>query len=297
MISLTVSLAALIGISLGLLGGGGSVLTVPLLVYVTGLAPQQAIALSLLVVAISSGVGSITHARGGRIQWRVAAIFGLASMAGAYAGGRVAHLLPGTVLLVAFAVIMSLAGIGMLHRRDETVLEQERQLKYSKMTTLGFVVGLICGLVGAGGGFLVVPALALAAGLPMPIAIGTSLVVIAMQSFAGFAGQIVGEHIDWRLAAMVTGAAAVGAIVGGRLVPFVEPKHLRQGFGWLVLGMASFMLYREMAPVAGLAFGAAVLITGVVRWQIERRQHPDRNTPAGNVVPSKTQRGTDHDRR
>ena len=114
-------------------------------------------------------------------------------------------------------------------------------------------VGVISGLVGAGGGFLLVPALALLAGLPMPIAVGTSLVVIAMQSFAGFAGHLASEQIDWRLAAFVTAAAVVGALIGGRLIAFVNPATLRQMFGWFVLLMASVILAEEVNPAVGAA--------------------------------------------
>ncbi len=187
MIALTVALAVAVGISLGLLGGGGSILTVPLLTYVADLDAKQAIAMSLLVVGVTSTIGAIPHARADRVRWRVAVIFGLAAMTGAYGGGRLAHFIPGTVLLIAFAAIMIMAGIAMLRGRKEAV-ETDRRLPVLKVLLLGVGVGVISGLVGAGGGFLLVPALALFAGLPMPTAVGTSLVVIAAQSYAGLAG-------------------------------------------------------------------------------------------------------------
>ena len=216
MIALTIGLAVFVGIALGLLGGGGSILTVPLLAYVAGMEPKHAIAMSLLVVGVTSAIAAITHARAGRVRWRIAVLFGLVAMAGAYAGGRLARFIPGTVLLVAFAVIMIAAGLAMLRgRKDTTGADGDQRLPVVRIALLGMAVGLISGLVGAGGGFLLVPALALLGGLPMPIAVGTSLVVIAMQSFAGFAGHLASEQIDWRLAAFITAAAVVGALIGG----------------------------------------------------------------------------------
>ena len=169
-------------------------------------------------------------------------------MAGAYAGGRLARFIPGTVLLVAFAVIMIAAGDRHAarpqkhhrsRRRPAPTAGQDRRCWASASA-------LISGLVGAGGGFLLVPALALLAGLPMPAAVGTSLVVISMQSFAGFAGHLATEHIDWRLAGMVTAAAVLGALLGGRLIALVDPDTLRKLFGWFVLLMASVILAEEV---------------------------------------------------
>ena len=185
-------------------------------------------------------------------------------MAGAYAGGLLARFIPGTVLLVAFAVIMIAAGIAMLRGRKDTVADGDQRLPLVKITALGVTVGVISGLVGAGGGFLLVPALALLAGLPMPAAVGTSLVVISMQSFAGFAGHLATEHIDWRLAAMVTAAAVLGALIGGRLIAFVDPNTLRKLFGWFVLLMASVMLAEEVHPAVGAtAAGLTLLAAGM----------------------------------
>ena len=272
MIALTIGLAVLVGISLGLLGGGGSILTVPLLAYVAGMEPTHAIAMSLLVVGVTSAIAAITHARAGRVRWRVAVLFGLVAMAGAYAGGRLARFIPGTVLLVSFAVIMIAAGVAMLRgRNDTTSADRDQPLPVLRIALLGVAVGMISGLVGAGGGFLLVPALALLGGLPMPTAVGTSLVVIAMQSFAGFAGHLTNEQIDWHLAAFITAAAVVGALIGGRLIVFVNPGTLRQMFGWFVLLMASVILAQEVNPAvgavaAGLTLGAAGMSFACTRY-------------------------------
>jgi uncharacterized membrane protein YfcA len=260
MIALTVALAVFVGISLGLLGGGGSILTVPLLAYVGGLDPKQAISTSLLVVGVTSAVGAITHARAGRVRWKVAAVFGAAAMAGAYTGGRLAHFIPGNILLIAFAVIMITAAVAMLRGRRDLADESGGPLPIGKILLQGGVVGMISGLVGAGGGFLLVPALALLGGLPMPVAVGTSLVVISMQSFAGFAGHLSGESIDWKLAAMVTAAAVVGSIAGGMLTSYVQPATLRKAFGWFVLAMAAVVLAKE----ANIWIGAAVAIVAAI---------------------------------
>lgn len=272
MIPLTVALAVVVGISLGLLGGGGSILTVPLLAYVAGMDPKHAIATSLLVVGVSSAIATITHARAGRIRWRIAVVLGSASMAGAYAGGLVARFIPATVLLVAFAVIMFGAGLAMLRgRTDSHGNDTDQRLPVVRIALLGIAIGMISGLVGAGGGFLLVPALALLAGLSMPTAVGTSLVVISMQSFAGLAGHLANEQIDWRLAAFVTTAAVLGALIGGRFVAFVDPALLRHVFGWFVLLMASVILAEEVDPrvgalTAGLTVTAAALAFACARY-------------------------------
>jgi uncharacterized membrane protein YfcA len=286
MIALTIALAVVVGISLGLLGGGGSILTVPLLAYVAGLDAKQAIATSLLVVSVTSAVGAISHARAGRVQWRTGLEFGVAGMAGAYAGGQLARSVPGTVLLVGFAVIMIATAVAMLHGRKEVgVGDASRSLPVFKIVLEGAAVGLVTGLVGAGGGFLVVPALALLGGLPMPVAVGTALVVIAMNSFAGFASHLTSGHIDWRLAAAVTAAALVGALIGARLTAFVNPGALRKAFGWFVLAMSSVILAQEVHPAVGVAAaGLTVLAAGMTVACIRYAHCPLRRITARHGV-------------
>lgn len=274
MIALTIALAVIVGISLGLLGGGGSILTVPLLAYVAGLDAKQAIATSLLVVGATSLVGAISHARAGRVQWRTGLVFGTAGMAGAYGGGVLARFVPGTVLLIGFAVIMIATATAMLRgRRDLSAGDQSQSLPVFKIVLEGLVVGLVTGLVGAGGGFLVVPALALLGGLPMPIAVGTSLVVIAMKSFAGLAGYLTSVQIDWRLAGGVTAAALVGALIGARLTARVDPDVLRKAFGWFVLTMSSLILAQEVHPAVGIAAAALTALAGGITFVCTRYAH------------------------
>ncbi|WP_163728414.1 sulfite exporter TauE/SafE family protein [Mycolicibacterium psychrotolerans] len=261
MIALTVGLAVFVGIALGLLGGGGSIMTVPLLAYVAGMDAKQAIATSLLVVGVTSAVGAVSHARAGRVQCRTGLIFGVAGMAGAYAGGLLARFIPGTVLLIGFAVMMIATAVAMLRGR-KTVHSADggHRMPIPKIVAEGLVVGLVTGLVGAGGGFLVVPALALLGGLPMPVAVGTSLIVIAMKSFAGLAGYLSSVQIDWGLALAVTAAAVIGALIGARLTAMVDPDALRKAFGWFVLGMSSVILAQEIHLAVGIAAAALTAV-------------------------------------
>ncbi|GGM21186.1 UPF0721 transmembrane protein [Micromonospora sonchi] len=246
-LALTLGLAVLIGVSLGLLGGGGSILAVPLLVYVADLPPKEAIATSLLVVGATSAVGVLPHARAHRVRWRTGLIFGLVGMIGAYAGGRLAEFIPAPFLLAGFAVMMLATAVAMIRsRRTDKGKPSPHELPVFRVILDGIVVGLVTGLVGAGGGFLVVPALALLGGLPMPVAVGTSLVVIAMKSAAGLAGYLSSVHINWGLALAVTAAAIVGSLLGGRLAGRIPADVLRRAFGWSVAVMAVFLLGQQL---------------------------------------------------
>jgi hypothetical protein len=271
-IALTVVLAVFVGVSLGLLGGGGSILTVPLLAYVAGMDAKQAIATSLLVVGVTSAVGAVSHARAGRVQWRTAVLFGATAMVGAYAGGHLAKFIPGGVLLIGFAVMMIATAIAMLRGRKDGAepAHPKDHLPILKIIAEGVVVGLVTGLVGAGGGFLVVPALVLLGGLPMPVAVGTSLVVIAMKSFAGLAGYLSVVHINWAVAGMVTVAAVAGGVIGSRFASVVNPDLLRKSFGWFVLIMAGVILGQEVHAGLGIAVMIATGIAGGISFACSR---------------------------
>lgn len=263
-LALVLLLSVVIGLSLGLLGGGGSILTVPILVYVAGLDAKTAIATSLFVVGATSAVAALSHARGGRVRWRTGLVFGLAGMVGAFTGGMLGGHLPGDLLLLAFALMMVATSIAMLRgRRTADTSVAHRELPLLRVLFDGAVVGLVTGLVGAGGGFLVVPALALLGGLPMSVAVGTSLVVIAMKSFAGLAGYLSTVHLDWGLTLGVTAAAVVGTLIGGRLVGRIPEAALRKAFGWFVLAMGAFVLVQQAPVEARWLVVAAIAAAGV----------------------------------
>lgn len=274
MIVLTIGLAVFVGVALGLLGGGGSILTVPLLAYVVGMDAKQAIATSLLVVGVTSVIGAISHARAGRVQWRTGLIFGAAGMAGAYGGGLLARFIPGSVLLIGFAIMMIATAIAMLRGREHIeVTDGAHRMPVPKIVAEGLIVGLVTGLVGAGGGFLVVPALALLGGLPMPVAVGTSLIVIAMKSFAGLGGYLSSVQIDWAVAGAVTAAAVLGALLGARLTAKVDPDALRKSFGWFVLAMSSVILAQEIHPGVGIAAAALTAVAAALTFACTRFAH------------------------
>ncbi len=249
MLLVALALALLIGVSLGLLGGGGSILTLPILTYAVGMETKSAIAASLFVVGVTSATGAIAHARAGRIQWRTGLLFGAAGMVGAFVGGRAAAYVPGRVLMIGFAAMMIVTAIAMLRGRRApagATPAPVRTLPVGKVLAEGAVVGVVTGIVGAGGGFLVVPALVLFGGLPMEIAVGTSLVVIAMKSFAGLAGHLGHVDVDWPITLAVTAAAVVGSFAGGRLAGRIPGDTLRRGFGGFVLAMAAFVLGKQL---------------------------------------------------
>lgn len=273
---LVLALSILIGLSLGVLGGGGSILTVPILVYAAGFEPKEAIAASLFVVGVTSAVSVVSHARSGRVRWRTGLIFGAAGMVGAFAGGLLGGFIPGQLLLVAFALMMVATSVAMIRGRKRpaapadphaSVADGSHDLPLARVLLDGAVVGLVTGLVGAGGGFLVVPALALLGGLPMSVAVGTSLVVIAMKSFAGLAGYLTTVDIPWALTLGVTAAAIVGSLIGAKLSGRIPETVLRKAFGWFVLVMGAFVLIQQapegIRPV--LAVTVAVLgLAGVL---------------------------------
>jgi uncharacterized protein len=244
---LAFALALVVGIALGLLGGGGSILTVPLLVYVLGLEAKSAIATSLLVVGVTASAALVLHARAKRVQWRTGLLFGAAGMVGAYLAGRVAEAIPGVVLLVIFGVMMLVTAIAMLRGRKTPVApKQQARMPVFKVLLEGLAVGGVTGLVGAGGGFLVVPALVLLGGVSMHVAVGTSLVVVALKSFAGLAGYLGHASIDWTLAGVITAAAVVGSLVGAAWASRVPQRALRRGFAIFVLVMGVLMLAGEV---------------------------------------------------
>ncbi|MFO0745178.1 MAG: sulfite exporter TauE/SafE family protein [Myxococcota bacterium] len=247
MVVLGLVMATAIGLVLGLLGGGGSILSVPILRYVVGEEAHVAVASSLFVVGLTSLVALVPHWRAGRVRWRIGLVFGASSMVGAFAGGRVAHLLPPALVLVLFALVMLVTAAAMLRRRrPRPAGAVEHHAAYAPVLLEGLLVGAVTGLVGAGGGFLVVPALVLLGGLPMSAAVGTSLMVLAMNAFAGFVGHAGSVVLDWPVLIGVSAAALLGSLVGARAVGRVDPDKLRRAFGWLVVAMGLLMLVQEL---------------------------------------------------
>ena len=264
---LVLGLAVVVGLALGLLGGGGSILMVPLLTYVAGMEPKEAIAASLFVVGLTSLVSTFTHARAGNVRWRTGLVFGASGMAGAVLGGLVGGYLPGALLMIAFALMMVATAATMLRGRAGATdrAEEPGALPLRRIIPDGVAVVAITGLVGAGGGFLVVPALALLGGLAMPVAVGTSLLVIAMKSFAGLTGYLTSVSPDWALVVMVTAAAIAGSLVGSLLTSRVPEAALRKGFGGFVLVMGVLVLTQELPdPFGPIPVVAVAVLAGVV---------------------------------
>ncbi|MDJ0733575.1 MAG: sulfite exporter TauE/SafE family protein [Nostocaceae cyanobacterium] len=251
-------LAAAIGISLGLIGGGGSILAVPTLVYVMGVPPKSAIAMSLAIVGMVSLVGVLPHWKLGNVKLKTAAMFGLSTMVGAYLGARIATLpfVTGTMQMVLFATMMLLAAGFMIRKSTHgEISSQQVELElYPKplckycwlwLLTEGIAVGVLTGLVGVGGGFAIVPALVLLAKVPMKQAIGTSLLVIVLNSVAGFLGYFGRVPLDINLMVSFMVAASLGIFAGAYLVRFVKAKQLQTGFGYFLLIMAAFIFWQN----------------------------------------------------
>jgi uncharacterized membrane protein YfcA len=236
---------------LGLLGGGGSILTVPIFVYILAFEAKQAIAMSLAVVGATSLVGAIRHGQVGNLNLRVALIFGPVAMVGTYLGARLSVFFSGAAQLVLFAFVMLAAAIFMLRGRKAAGGSRESVVAHPvALLTLvaveGLAVGVVTGLVGTGGGFLIVPALLLL-GLPMKEAVGTSLLIIALKSFAGFAGYLPQVEVDWEFMAGFTAVAIVGIWIGAYVVQFILQKVLRRAFSILLIVMAIAILYQNRA--------------------------------------------------
>ncbi len=247
--------AIAIGVSLGLLGSGGSILTVPVLVYLVGQDEKVAIAGSLFIVGSIALAGSLQFVRAGLINWRSVAIFGLPGMVGTYAGAAIAAYVSGLMQLALFAVVMLLASYLMLRPIKLADAEHAPRALW-KIAGDGLVVGIITGLVGVGGGFLIVPALVLLGGLSMHQAVATSLVVIALKSFSGFYKylDVLGDQdlrLDWPVLALVTVLGIAGSIAGSRLARRVHQDRLKRWFGYFLIVMGIYILARSLPGALG----------------------------------------------
>jgi hypothetical protein len=269
MIALGVALAALTGVALGLLGGGGSILMVPILVYVLEFEAKEAIATSLAVVGVTSLVGMAGHWRAGHFNARVAVTFGSVAMVGTYLGARLAVFVSGGLQLAMFAVVMLVTAFFMFRdaRAGCEVGEAQAGGRASGglMVLEGITVGIFTGLVGVGGGFLVVPALVMFARLPMKEAVGTSLAVIAMKSLAGFAGYAGQINVHWAFVAGFTAATLGGIVVGTALTTGVPAPALKRTFATLLILTGSFVLFENRHALVPSATAAAAAGAGGVR--------------------------------
>jgi hypothetical protein len=240
--------SAVIGLSLGLIGGGGSIITLPVLVYLLHVEPYSAVGMSLAVVGGTSLVGAGLHHRAGNVNLRVAALFALSGMLGAFFGARLMYLFTPPALLLTFAALMTVVSLRMLWTASAEAVREEtpRASSLAKLLPAGLAVGVLTGFLGVGGGFLIVPALALFGGLGMKPAVGTSLVVIAVNCAAGLAGHLQHGAFDLRLTALVTAIAMAGAVAGARFSHAAHPATLRRIFAWFVLAVAVFLIYRNL---------------------------------------------------
>jgi uncharacterized membrane protein YfcA len=239
-----------IGGTLGLLGGGGSILTVPALVYLVGQTPQVAVTTSLAIVGANSVLGAFFHRTQGTLNWRVAIGFGgTGTIVSYYAAGLSKHFSP-EALMVAFALLMLLVGAILVRKRAiRSHSNRNDDLKAWKVIAGGASVGLLTGILGVGGGFLIVPALVMLVGMPMHHAVGTSLVVIAMNSLAGFLGHLSGITLDLPLIAVFIAAGIAGTYAGARLSHRLNAELLRRSFAVFVIGLALFLLYDNLPKV------------------------------------------------
>jgi uncharacterized protein len=252
----------LIGVSLGLIGGGGSILTVPVLVYLFQVEPVLATAYSLFIVGASSLVGAWPKYKQGFVNLKTAIIFGIPSIASVYATRK--FLVPaiplelGTIagfeitkslmMMLLFAVLMVAASFSMIRSKSSIVdiKEEAQKFNYPIILLEGALVGVLTGLVGAGGGFLIIPALVMLSKLPMKQAVGTSLLIIAAKSLIGFTGDLGNKTMDWTLLLSVTALAIAGIFIGDKLSKRIDGNKLKKGFGWFVLIMGLYIITQQL---------------------------------------------------
>lgn len=245
MIALGYSLALVIGLSLGLLGGGGSILTVPVLHYVLHYDVKAAVPMSLVVVGLTSAVGSIAHWRGGTLHARTALAFGPPAILGALLGAELGLKATPRLQLTVFALTMLLAALAMFFGSVlPSAPSGSSPRRVPLVPLVGALVGLLTGFVGVGGGFLYVPALVILGGLPMKKAVGTSLLLILLSCIAGVVRYHGSLELDWPAIAGFTAIALVGVAIGSRLVGYVSQSALRRGFGVFLLVMGALVLFR-----------------------------------------------------
>lgn len=252
-LSISVILAGIItGILLGIFGSGGSIITMPSLLYLLNVEPKSAIAMSLGIVAVTASLSALQHWRHGNVDLKITLIFGLFGVIGTYVGALVGVITPVIIQLSIFALVMYAAAWKMLKStaQETSALNNaephSNELKYAHIAFHGITVGVLTGIVGVGGGFLIVPALALLSGLSMKRAIGTSLSIVSLKSFAGFAGYAGSVAIDYQLMGVFTAIAVVGSIIGTQMGHRLPADLLKKGFGGFLLLVATYILFKSI---------------------------------------------------
>jgi uncharacterized protein len=234
--ALSLALAVLIGVTLGALGGGGSVLTLPIFVFVAGIPAQEAVAMSMVVVGGTSLLGAALHGRKGNFHTKATLLFAATGVAGAFGGSFLTHLISQRLLLGLFAALMLVTGLAMVRNQSEK--RPVRQCQFWPCLMIGAVVGVLTGFLGVGGGFLIVPALVLFAGIETKAAVGSSLAIIALNSVGGLVGQLQQVSLDWQLTFGFLGLAMVGMVGGFFVAEKVPGESLAKAFGWFVVVLA-----------------------------------------------------------
>jgi len=254
-------LAVLVGVILGMLGSGGSILSVPILVYVMGIEPSIATAYSLFIIGTTSFVGGIHKAKQQLVDFKKVFLFGLPAVISVFITRKV--IVPGIpkiifsneiftlsksiLIMIVFAIVMIFASFRMIKPLKKKIILENEKLNYFTIILLGIIIGLLSGFVGAGGGFLIVPTLLFFAKTPMKMAIGTSLFIVSFQSLIGFTGDIMSNQIlDWELIGFFTLASIFGIFIGSFISKKVEENKLKIGFGWFVLSMGVYIIIKEL---------------------------------------------------
>jgi uncharacterized membrane protein YfcA len=253
----------LIGVALGLIGGGGSILTVPVLVYLFAIEPVVATSYSLFIVGLTSGVGSVGYFKKGLVNIKTAIVFGIPSIIAVFTTrALIVPAIPKEVFTIAefvvtksilmmllFAVLMIAASYSMIKKDKKTANEnkdEEQKFNYPLILIEGVVVGILTGLVGAGGGFLIIPALVILSKLPMKEAVGTSLVIIAAKSLIGFFGEGEATAINWQFLITISAFAIIGIFIGTAISKKIDGAKLKPAFGWFVLIMGIYIITKEL---------------------------------------------------
>ena len=243
-------LALVVGLAMGLLGAGGSILTVPILVYLLGFDAKVAIAMSLAIVGATSLVGAFRHGQLGNVRLRTAVVFGPAAMAGTYLGARLAVFVSSTTQLALFGAVMLASAVFMVRDREPApAVARHPVLAVALVLVEALGVGVLTGLVGVGGGFLIVPVFVLLFGLPMKDAVGTSLLVIALKSFAGFVGYLDQVDVAWGFMIGFAAVSVAGIWFGAHLLQFIAPHAAKRAFGLFLLVMGALILFQNRSVI------------------------------------------------